>query len=79
MEGSGLSTCKANARAMLKEERITTLTQFLVTGLVNKGGKEADSEPVNQNVKETHDLTVEAARCRHNQRQESLVVVMEVI
>ena len=78
-EGRGLSTCKANARAMLKEERSMTLTQFLATGLVTKGVKEADSALVSQNVKETHKLTVEAARCRHNQRQESLVAVMEVI
>jgi hypothetical protein len=33
-EVSGLSTCKANARVVLKEKRSTTLTQFLVTGLV---------------------------------------------
>ena len=62
-EGSSLSTCKANARVMLKEKRSTTLTQFLVTGLVTKGVKEADSAPVRQKVKETHKLAVEAARC----------------
>ena len=54
--------------------------QFLLaTRLVTKGVKEVDCAPVSQNVKETHKLTVEAARCRHNQRQESLVAVMEVI
>jgi hypothetical protein len=29
MKGRGLSANKANARAMLKEKRATTLTQFL--------------------------------------------------
>ena len=64
-EVSGLSTCKANARVVLKEKRSTTLTQFLVTGLVTKGVEEADSAPVSQNVKETHKLNVEAARFLH--------------
>ena len=42
-EVSGLRTCKANARVVLKEKRSTTLTQFLVTGLVTKGVKEGDA------------------------------------
>ena len=57
-EGSGLSTGKANARAMLKEKRATTLTQFLVARLVIECGKEADGTPVSQDVKETHKFTM---------------------
>ena len=34
---------------------------------------------MSQDVKETHKLAVKAARCRHNQRQESLVAVLQVI
>ena len=33
-EGSSLSTCKANARTVLKENRATTLTQFLIARLI---------------------------------------------
>jgi hypothetical protein len=53
-KGSGLSTSKANARAMLKEKRATTLTQFFVARLMIKSGEEADGTPVSQEVKETH-------------------------
>jgi hypothetical protein len=35
-EGNGLSTGKADVRAMLEEKRSTTLTQFLVAGLITK-------------------------------------------
>ena len=75
-EGNCLSASKSDAHAMLKEKRSTTLTQFLVTGLITKCFKEADGTLVSQDVKETHKLAVEAAGCRHNQRQESLVVIM---
>jgi hypothetical protein len=34
---------------------------------------------VSQDVKKTHEFTVETARCRHNQREKGLVVVTEVI
>ena len=78
-KGSGLSTGKANEHAMLKEKRATTLTQFLVTRLVIQGGEEADGTLVSQDVKKTHEFTVETARCRQNQREEGLVRVMEVI
>ena len=64
---------------MLKEKRATTLTQFLVTRLVIQGGEEADGTLVSQDVKKTHEFAVEAARCRHNQREKGLVVVTEVI
>jgi hypothetical protein len=37
---------------------------------------EADGTLVSQDVKETHKLAVQVARCQHDQRQESLVVVM---
>ena len=57
-KGSGLSTGKANARAMLKEKRATMLTQFLVARLVIECGKEADGTPVSQDVKETHKFTM---------------------
>ena len=57
---------QADARAMLKEKRATTLTQFLVTRLVIQGGEEADGTLVSQDVKKTHEFTVETARCRHN-------------
>ena len=39
-KGRGLSASKANSCAMLKEERATTLTQFLVTRLVIQGGED---------------------------------------
>jgi hypothetical protein len=41
---------RVNVRAMLKEKRSTTLIQFLVTGLVTKGVKEADSATVSRIV-----------------------------
>jgi len=75
----GLGASEANACAMLKEERAATLTQFLVTRLVMQGGEEADGPLVSQDVQETHEFAVEAARCRHNQREKGLVVVTEVI
>ena len=74
-----LCASEANSCAMLKEERATTLTQFLVTRLVIQGGEEADGALVSQDVKKTHEFTVETARCRHNQREKGLVVVTEVI
>ena len=55
-KGGSLSTCKADARTMLKEERTATLTQLLVAGLVIQGGKEADGAPVGQDVEETHEF-----------------------
>ena len=61
-KGSGLSTGKADARAMLKEKRATTLTQFLVARLIIKCGEEADGKPVSQDVKETHKFAVETAK-----------------
>ena len=64
---------------MLKEERAATLTQFLVTRLVMQGGEEADGALVSQDVQKTHEFAVEAAGCRHNQREKGLVVVTEVI
>jgi hypothetical protein len=64
---------------MLKEKRATTLTQFLDTRLVIQGGEEEDGTLVSQDVKETHEFTVETARCRHNQREKGLVVVTEGI
>jgi hypothetical protein len=64
---------------MLKEERATTLTQFLVTRLVMQGCEEADGTLVSQDVKKTHEFNVETARCRHTQREKGLVVVTEVI
>ena len=57
-EGNCLSASKSDARTMLKEKRSTTLTQFLVTGLITKCFKEADGEPVSQDVKETYKLAV---------------------
>jgi hypothetical protein len=60
---------------MLKETCATTLTQFLVTRLVIQGGEEADGTLVSQDVKKTHEFTVETAGCRHK----GLVVVTEVI
>ena len=74
-KGSGLSTGKADARAMLKEKRATALTQFFVARPIIKSGEEANGTPVSQDVKETHKFAMETARCRHNQREESLVVV----
>jgi len=74
-----LGASEADACAMLKEERAATLTQFLVTRLVMQGGEEADGTLVSQDVQKTHEFAVEAARCRHNQREKGLVVVTEVI
>ena len=74
-KGGGLSTGKADAREMLKERRATALTQFFAARLIFKSGEEADGTPVSQEVKETHKFAMETARCRHNQREESLVVV----
>ena len=48
-----LCASEANSCAMLKEERATTLTQFLVTRLVLQGGEEADGPLVSQEVQET--------------------------
>ena len=78
-KSSGLSTSKANARAMLKEKRATTLTQFLVTRFIIQCAKETKSTLVSQDVKETHKFTVKTARSRHNQREKSLIVVAEVV
>ena len=78
-KGRGLGASEADACAMLKEERAATLTQFLVTRLVMQGGKEADGTLVSQEVKETREFAVEAAGCRHNQREKGLVVMTEVI
>ena len=78
-KGRGLGASEADACAMLKEERAATLTQFLVTRLVMQGGEEADGPLVSQDVQETHKFAVEAAGCRHNQREKGLVVVTEVI
>jgi hypothetical protein len=64
---------------MLKEKCATTLTQFLVTRLVIQGGEEADGTLVSQDVKETHEFTMETARCRDNQREKGLDVVKELI
>ena len=55
-KGSSLSTCKADARTMLKEERTATLTQLLVARLGIQGGEEADGTPVSQDVEETHEF-----------------------
>ena len=74
-----MSASEANASAVLKEERAATLTQFLVARLIMQGGEEADGTLVSQDVKKTHEFAVEAARCRHNQREKGLVVVTEVI
>ena len=78
-KGRGLGASEADACAMLKEERAATLTQFLVTRLVMQGGEEADGTLVSQDVQKTREFAVEAARCRHNQREKGLVVVTEVI
>jgi hypothetical protein len=72
-KGRGLGASEADACTMLKEERAATLTQFLVTRLVMQGGKEADGTLVSQEVKETREFAVEAAGCRHNQREKGLV------
>jgi hypothetical protein len=74
-----LGASEADACAMLKEERAATLTQFLVTRLVVQGGEEADGTLVSQDVQKTREFAVEAARCRHNQREKGPVVVTEVI
>jgi hypothetical protein len=74
-----LSASEANVGAVLKQERAATLTQFLVTRLIMQGGEEADGTLVSQDVKKTHEFAVQAARCRHNQREKGLVVVTEVI
>jgi hypothetical protein len=78
-EGRGLGASEADACAMLKEERAATLTQCLVTRLVMQGGEEADGTLVSQDVQETREFAVEAAGCRHNQREKGLVVAREVI
>ena len=78
-KGRGLGASEADACAMLKEERAATLTQFLVTRLVMQGGEEADGTLVSQDVQKTREFAVEAAGCRHNQREKGLVVVTEVI
>jgi hypothetical protein len=78
-KGRGVGTSESDAGAMLKEERAAALKQFLVTRLVLQGGEEADGPLVSQDVQETHKFAVEAAGCRHNQREKGLVVVTEVV
>ena len=76
-----MGASEADACAVLEEERAATLTHFLVARLVLQGGEEADCALVSQKVEETREITVESARCRHNQREdkESLVMVTEVV
>ena len=78
-DGGSLCSGQADAGAMLEEERAPSLAQFLVRRLVVEGVEEADDTPVSQDVEETHKFATEAARCRHNQGQESLVAITELI
>ena len=75
----GLSAGKANAGAVVIEERAATLTQFLLAGLVLQSGEEADGPLVSQEVQEAHKFAVKATGCRHNQGEKGLVVMTEVV
>jgi hypothetical protein len=75
-KGRGLGASEADACALLKEERAATLTQLLVARLVMQGGEEADGPLVSQDVQETHKFAVEAAGCRHNQREKGPVIIL---
>jgi hypothetical protein len=63
---------------MLKEDHATMMTQFLIAGLITKCCSEVEGTPVSPGIEEMQKFAVKAARCQYNQRQESLVVIMQV-
>ena len=75
----GLSAGEANAGTVLIEESATTLTQFLLAGLVLQSGEEANGPLVSQEVQKAHKFAVKATGCRHNQGEKGLVVMTEVV
>ena len=75
-DSSSLCGSKANACAMLEEERAPSLAQFLMRRLVVEDFEEADGAPVSQDVEETHKFVMKSARCGQDQGQESHVAML---
>ena len=75
-DSSGLCGCKANACAMLEEERAPSLAQFFMRRLVVEDLEVADGAPVSQDVEKTHKFVMDSPRSGQNQGQESRVTIL---